>query len=164
MKSFLLLATLSLLAGCASAPPYVYQYIPGRTATLEYGMAIAPSEAPPVVRQAIAAGNRIAGMPYVYGGGHGYGMDAGYDCSGSASFVLRGAGLLDSSMPSGSFRHYGEPGPGEWITIWARRGHVFMSVAGLRFDTGWTRGSHGPQWTTESRPAEDCVQRHPDGL
>ena len=39
--SLLLLATLAL-TGCVSTPPYVYHYIPGRTATLENGYAVAP--------------------------------------------------------------------------------------------------------------------------
>jgi hypothetical protein len=67
-------------------------------------------------------------------------------------------------MPSTAYRRYGEPGPGRWITIYARRGHVFMVVAGLRFDTGWHDGPRGPQWTTESRPTDDTVMRHPDDL
>jgi hypothetical protein len=156
------LLPLLLLAGCASAPPYVYRYVPGRTAILSNGCAIAPPAAPPDVQVAIAAANRIAGMPYVYGAGHTMAeFDTAYDCSGAASFVLRAAGLLDAPMPSTAFRHYGESGPGDWITIYARRGHVFMVLAGLRFDTGWTEGPRGPQWTTRSRPADGCVLRHP---
>ena len=38
-------------------------------------------------------------------------------------------------MPSGSFMSWGEPGPGQWITIYANGGHIYMTVAGLRFDT-----------------------------
>jgi len=105
-------------------------------------------------------------MPYVYGAGHTSAeFDTAYDCSGAASFVLRAAGLLDSPMPSSGFRHYGEDGPGDWITIYARRGHVFMVIAGLRFDTGWTGSeSRGPRWTTRSRPTDGTVERHPENL
>jgi hypothetical protein len=153
------------LAGCAAPPDYVYQYIPGRTAILRDGCAIAPPAAPTAVQIAVAAANRIAGLPYVYGAGHSSAdFDTAYDCSGAASFVLRAAGLLDSPMPSRSFRHYGADGPGRWITIYARRGHVFLVIAGLRFDTGWTGVRRGPQWTTRSRPATGCVLRHPEEL
>jgi hypothetical protein len=161
----ILLPILLFLAGCAS-PPYVYHYIPGRTAILRDGIAFAPPAAPPEVQIAVAAGNRIAGMPYVYGAGHSNAeFDTAYDCSGAASFVLRAAGLLDSPTTSYGFRHYGEPGPGDWITIYAMRGHVFMSVAGLRFDTGWSGGlSRGPRWTTRTRPTDGAVERHPENL
>ena len=42
--------------------------------------------------RAIAAANRIAGLPYRFGGGHRSFSDSGYDCSGSVSYVLHGAG------------------------------------------------------------------------
>ena len=154
-----------LVTGCASAPPYVYQYIPGRTATLEAdGAAVAPPRAPVAVQAAVNAGNEIAGSAYVYGGGHGNGA-GGFDCSGATSYVLRAAGRLRGSMPSEEFRHYGESGPGRWISVYARDGHVFLVVAGLRFDTGWTGYENsGPRWTRRSRPTDGCVIRHPPGL
>jgi hypothetical protein len=162
---FRILPLLLLLTGCASPPPYVYTYIPGRTAVLRDGCAIAPPAAPPDVQVAVAAANRISGLPYSYGAGHtGAQFDTAYDCSGAASFVLRAAGLLDSPIPSLSFRHYGQPGPGDWITIYARRDHVFLVIAGLRFDTGWTGRPRGPQWTEKSRPTDGTVMRHPDEL
>jgi hypothetical protein len=46
-------------------------------------------------------------------------------------------------------------------TIYATRDHVFLVIAGLRFDTGWTGGSRGPRWTTRSRPTTGAVERHP---
>lgn len=113
---------------------------------------------------AIAAGNRIAGAPYRRGGGHGRADDGGFDCSGATSYVLRAAGLMDDCMPSRAFRRYGVAGRGEWIDIYARRGHVFLAVAGLRFDTGWHGQEEGPRWTTRSRPASGAVIRHPQGL
>jgi hypothetical protein len=117
-----------------------------------------------VLHPAIAAGNRIAGMPYRRGGGHARLNDTAYDCSGAASYILRESGLMRDSMPSKGFRRYGRSGEGDWISIYARRDHVFLVIAGLRFDTGWTRGPEGPQWTTQSRPANGSVIRHPDGL
>ena len=151
------------LAGCGS-PPYVYHYVPGRTAIVRNGSAFAPPAAPEDVRTAIAAGNRIAGLPYRYGGGHERSVDTAYDCSGAASFVLLSTGRLDEPTTAVALRHYGESGPGRWISIYARRDHVFLVVAGLRFDTGWTRGPKGPRWTTASRPTDGCVVRHPAGL
>lgn len=159
----LLFLPLLLLAGCA-CPGYTYRYVPGKTAEVRGGYAIAPPAAPPEVHAAIAAGNRIAGLPYSYGAGHGQGESSAYDCSGAASYVLRGAGKLRAAETSKSFRRFGEPGPGEWITIYAKKGHVFMSIAGLRYDTGWTDGPKGPQWTMRDRPADGCVMRHPVGL
>ena len=153
------------LSGCAETPPYKYEYIPGRTATVAPdGTAVAPPSAPSAVRGAIAAGNEITGSPYVYGGGHAE-RRGGFDCSGAASYVLRAAGRLRDSMPSDEFRHYGESGPGRWISVYARDGHVFLVVAGLRFDTGWTgEQNSGPRWTRRGRPADGCVIRHPPGL
>lgn len=122
------------------------------------------TDAPEPVKRAIAAGNHIVGRPYIYGGGHRSFDCRGYDCSGTASFVLHGAGLLATPMPSDCFRNYGSSGPGNWITIYARRGHVFMTVAGLRIDTGYNGQGEGPKWSTMSRPAKGCVLRHPPGL
>lgn len=162
-RLFFLLPILLFLAGCAETPPYVYQYVPGRTATLQNGFAMAPPQAPDRVQMAVAAANRIAGLPYSYGSGHREEFGRAYDCSGATSFVLKAAGLLDSTTVSSAFRHYGERGPGRWISVYARRGHVFLVMAGLRFDTAW-HGASGPQWTTRSRPADLCVIRHPPGL
>ena len=69
-RLFFLLPLLLFLAGCAETPPYVYQYVPGRTATLQNGFAMAPPQAPDRVQMAVAAANRIAGLPYSYGSGH----------------------------------------------------------------------------------------------
>lgn len=160
-----ILALFTLCAVCAcSSPRYEYRYIPGKTATLGEGQAIAPEDAPSQVHAAIAAANEIAGAAYSYGGGHGPGTHTSFDCSGATSYVLRAAGLLQSSMPSKGFRRYGSSGAGEWISVWAGKGHVFLVIAGLRFDTGWHSQEKGPRWTTKSRPARGYVIRHPGGL
>lgn len=162
-RLFLLLCV--LLATACSSPRYTYRYVAGKTAVLCEGRAVAPVGAPASVVAAIAAGNRIAGMPYCYGGGHGPGAAHGFDCSGSTSYVLQAAGLLHGGHTnSDGFRKYGKSGEGKWITVYARSGHVFLSVAGLRFDTGWGQKREGPQWTTKSRPADGTVLRHPPGL
>jgi cell wall-associated NlpC family hydrolase len=127
------------------------------------GRGVAPQDAPQIVRDVINAGNVIATTPYLWGGGHGGWSASGYDCSGSVSFALAGAGLLDSPLTSGLLARWGAAGPGRWITIYANGGHVFMEVAGLRFDTGGIRGS-GTRWQATGRSTSGFVARHPEGL
>jgi peptidoglycan hydrolase-like protein with peptidoglycan-binding domain len=115
-----------------------------------------------VVARAIAAANRIATLPYRYGGGHGSFNDSGYDCSGSVSYVLHGAGLLSAPLDSTGLESYGAPGPGRHITIYANSGHAFMTIDGRRFDTGY--GGEGNRWASGSRPTAGFVVRHPPGL
>ena len=149
-----------------ASPSYsvAYQVKDANTATLRQGQAIAPSHAPPAVHRAIAAANNIAGLPYKWGGGHAILDDTGYDCSGAASYVLRNAGLLEGQMPSKGFLSYGERGAGEWITVVARNGHVYLVIAGLRFDTQGTRKDDGPKWRSDHRDPKGHVLRHPSGL
>jgi cell wall-associated NlpC family hydrolase len=128
------------------------------------GSAIAPRHAPGVVKAIINAGNQIALTPYIWGGGHGAWADKGYDCSGSVSFALAGAGLLESPLTSGNFMSYGEPGPGKWVTIYASDGHVFMYVAGLRFDTSGRGANKGTRWQSNLRSTAGFVAVHPPGL
>jgi cell wall-associated NlpC family hydrolase len=127
------------------------------------GSAVAPDDAPDIVKRVILAGNAIAKFPYKWGGGHGAWRDNGYDCSGSVSFALAAAGLLDRPLTSGLFMRYGEAGPGEWITIYANDGHVFMFVAGLRFDTSG-RGRAGTRWQEAPRTVAGFAVRHIAGL
>ena len=129
---------------------------------LKDGSAVAPSNAPNRVLQVIAAANEIASTPYKWGGGHGAWSDSGYDCSGSVSFALAGAGLLQSPLTSGLFMNYGDPGPGRWITIYANGGHMFMVVAGLRYDTSGANG--GTRWQSASRSTAGFTVRHPPGF
>jgi hypothetical protein len=141
---------------------------PGRvdvsTATaLRNGVALPPLEAPEAVRQIIEAGNMIARTPYKWGGGHGRWLDTGYDCSGSVSFALAAAGLLDRPLASGPLMSWGEPGPGRWVTVWSNPGHVFLEVAGIRFDTSGQRVT-GSRWQNSMRSTAGFVARHPAGL
>ena len=112
---------------------------------LPSGIAVAPAGAPAAVQQIIAAGNRIARTKYVWGGGHRRWEDRGYDCSGSVSYALYGAALLDTPLVSGELARWGDAGPGQWVTIYANAGHVYMIVAGLRFDTSGQRRA-GTRW------------------
>ncbi|MDP9227586.1 MAG: hypothetical protein M3M99_00870, partial [Actinomycetota bacterium] len=109
---------------------------PGKAQLTKKGIAIPPANAPAAVVNAITAGNQIRKLPYRYGGGHASFFDSAYDCSGAVSFLLYGAGMLSSPLPSGSLaRGWGTLGKGRWITVYANGGHAYMVVAGLRFDT-----------------------------
>ena len=86
------------IGGPVTAPSSTAQpTVNGTKAKIIRGVAYAPSYAPLQVRKIIWAGNRIRLKPYIYGGGHGVWNDAGYDCSGSVSYVLHAAGLLKVS-------------------------------------------------------------------
>lgn len=134
-----------------------------RARVLPDGTAVAPDDAPEPVKRVIQAGNAIAKFPYKWGGGHGAWRDNGYDCSGSVSFALAGAGLLRAPMTSGGFVDWGASGPGEWITIYANAGHIFMIVAGLRFDTSG-QGRAGTRWQQEPRSTDGFAVRSVPGL
>ncbi len=115
------------------------------------------------MRRLIRAGNRIAKKPYKYGGGHGSWNDSGYDCSGSVSYVLHHAGLLrGSARPSGGFMNWGFAGRGKWVTVYAHGGHMFLTVAGLRFDTT-DRERDGTRWHRDMRSTAGYAVRHPGG-
>jgi cell wall-associated NlpC family hydrolase len=126
------------------------------------GQAAVPFNAPPVVATVVQAANQIAKTPYRWGGGHGAWRDKGYDCSGSVSFALAAAGLLDGPLTSGGFLNWGNAGPGRWITIWTNQGHVWMEIAGIRYDTGGLRS--GTRWQPTMRPTAGFTPRHPPGL
>lgn len=128
--------------------------------------AAAPDNMPAAVHNAVAAANRLQGKPYVWGGGHRFLEDRGYDCSGSVSYVLFNAGLVRGPLTSKNFMTYGEPGPGRYITLYVSSDHVFVSICGLRFDTsdhGAGRGD-GPRWRPVSRSFAGFQVRHPAGL
>jgi peptidoglycan hydrolase-like protein with peptidoglycan-binding domain len=118
---------------------------------------------PAAVSQAIDAANRIAGLPYRLGGGHRSFSDSGYDCSGSVSYVLHGAGRLGTPLDSAALMSYGAPGPGRWITVYANPGHAYMVIRGRRYDTTgrWQTGS---RWQRAERSSAGYVVRHPPGL
>jgi peptidoglycan hydrolase-like protein with peptidoglycan-binding domain len=127
------------------------------------GLAVAPESAPDEVKAIIEAGNAIATKPYKYGGGHGRWNDTGYDCSGSLSYVLHAAGLLDRALDSTEFMSWGEAGRGTWVTIRTNPSHAYMIVAGLRFDTS-ARRQTGNRWSEQMRSARGYRGRHPEGL
>ena len=155
--------------GGSTAPGYVPPAAPNgaRATLLSNGYAVAPPNAPPAVQNAINAGNAIRKKPYLWGGGHRSFQAKGYDCSGAISYVLNGAGFLESPLPSGPFMSWGLPGKGSWITVYAKPSHMYAVIAGLRFDTSAvgepvSRGS-GPRWRATKRSPKGYTVRHYDG-
>ncbi|HEY2716153.1 MAG TPA: hypothetical protein VGI73_08025 [Solirubrobacterales bacterium] len=154
--------------GCMPTPPEALRMSENCGSTFVDGRAIPPPGAPPVVKQVIAAANQINGRTYVWGGGHLSFISKGYDCSGAVGYALHGGGLLATTMVSGQLEYWGEAGVGKWISVYANAEHVFMVVAGLRFDTrdDWP-GVRGPRWKMgmpDPKTLARFVVRHPPGL
>ena len=159
-------------------PPAADMSVAGSKAKLlPDGTAAAPADAPRAVKKAIWAANRLQDKPYKYGGGHARVEDNGYDCSGTVSYALIHAGLLDSPLPSGPFMGWGARGKGKWITVYATGGHAYAVIAGLRLDTSSyssratrTRRviastlERGPRWRSTMRSSRGFRARHPVGL
>jgi peptidoglycan hydrolase-like protein with peptidoglycan-binding domain len=137
--------------------------VPGSQAkVLADGTAAAPESAPAEVKKIIASGNEIAKLPYKWGGGHSTWRDTGYDCTGSTTYALRTTFRAGAS-PTFGYSNWQLPGPGKWITTYASSYHVYMIVAGLRFDTSGLRVA-GSRWTTQARSSGGFVPRHPAGF
>jgi peptidoglycan hydrolase-like protein with peptidoglycan-binding domain len=136
----------------------------GQAATINPdGTATPPPGAPQAIVDLFAAANKIATLPYRYGGGHQSWDDTAYDCSGSVGYALHGAGLLDHTVDSTMLETYGDAGPGQWITIYANADHTFMVVAGIRFDTSGQKTA-GTRWQPAQRSTDGFVVRHPTGF
>jgi hypothetical protein len=138
-------------------------------AAIVNGVAYAPASAPPAVQRAIWAGNQIRLKPYIYGGGHGSFHSAGYDCSGSVSYVLHAAGLLKTSMDSSEFESWGRRGSGQWITVYTNPGHAFVEIAGIRLDTSREgdpkpASGTGPRWRPLMKGTRGYLARYPKGF
>jgi cell wall-associated NlpC family hydrolase len=141
--------------------------VPGSRARYVAGLAAAPMSAPAAVQEMIWAGNQLIGLPYVFGGGHASFIASGYDCSGTVSFALHGAGLLASPKDSSEFETWGSHGIGRWVSIFSNPGHAYMTVAGLRLDTSAAddpTNQQGPRWRPLRSANEGYVVRHPLGL
>ncbi|WP_205697383.1 hypothetical protein [Conexibacter sp. SYSU D00693] len=149
--------------------PSLTATVPGTKAQLlPNGMAAAPDAAPPQVKSAIWAANRIIGKPYKYGGGHGKVEDAGYDCSGTVSYALLGGTILRGTpLDSSSFMKWGRSGKGQWVTVFTNPGHAYVVIAGLRLDTsaaGDPSGAKGPRWRPTLRSSKGFKARRAPGL
>lgn len=152
-------------AGCVPLAEGATRTAANCGASLASGEAIPPPGAPPIVKQVIRAANEIRHRPYVWGGGHRSWFSKGYDCSGAVGYALHRAGLLETTMVSGQLEDWGEAGAGRWITLYANREHVYMFVAGLRFDTrGNPAGVSGPRWHRGWVDPRKFTARHPAGL
>lgn len=133
----------------------------GKAKLLRTGIAIAPSDAPGRVKRAIRYANMIVDKPYRLGGGHRlpWKLDRAYDCSGTVSWALHGGRMIDSPLPSGSFRSWGDPGAGRWISVYYNGGHAYAVIAGLRLDTSMVPGN-GPGWSRKMRSSAGYKVRH----
>ena len=143
--------------------------VTGFTAKIVNGIAYAPSYAPLAVKKAIWAGDQIRRKPYIWGGGHASFASAGYDCSGSVSYVLHAAGLLKTPEDSSGFEGYGQGGLGQWITIYTNSSHAFVQIAGIRLDTSSADDPHpapgsGPRWRPLYPHPQGFMARHPRGF
>lgn len=149
-----------------------------QTKILPSGLAAAGEEAPTAVKRMVAAGNRLFGAGYLYGGAHGTPLsqlEPAYDCSSAVSYVLHAGGVFgDYAEDSTELVSYGDPGPGRYVSIYANAGHAFMYVGGLRFDTveapeydsGPNSGKPGPKWRVSASVPNwaTWTVRHPRGL
>lgn len=167
----------TVAAGTAEGP---LPLTPGTaTKILPDGLAAAGREAPKTVKEMVAAGNRISDAAYLYGAGHGVPLSEvqpAYDCSSAVSYLLWAAGLLEGEYAKDSteLESYGDPGPGQYVTIYTNASHAFIYVAGLRFDTvydpafdtGPNSGRSGPRWRVYPAVPDwaSWTVRHPPGL
>ncbi|MGA2164753.1 MAG: hypothetical protein ABSH36_09820, partial [Solirubrobacteraceae bacterium] len=145
---------------------------------LPSGLAAAGEAAPSAVKRMVAAGNRLFGASYLYGGAHGTPLSQlqpAYDCSSAVSYVLHAGGVFgEYAEDSTELESYGQPGPGRYVSIYANAAHAFMYVAGLRFDTveapeydtGPNSGKPGPKWRVYPSVPNwaTWTVRHPPGL
>lgn len=155
------------LVGFADSFPSSGPTTPGNEARLRGSVALAPANAPVAVKRAIWAANQLRTKPYRYGGGHKSFHDSAYDCSGTISYALAGAGLVSAPLSSTELRAYGNRGRGKWITVYARNGHAFAVIAGLRLDTTSLHNRSriwAPRWQADARMPFGFEARHPFGL
>ena len=134
-----------------------------KSAVLLNGVALAPPSAPQRIKAAISAANQIIGRPYIWGGGHASWYSRGYDCSGAVSYALAGGGFLQTPLDSSRLMHWGAPGRGRWLTVYANSGHTYAVIAGCA-----GHGRRRPRLRPPLAPAlpypEGFVARHPPGF
>jgi hypothetical protein len=149
---------------CSTTKPYPI--------IIEKNKACAPQTAPQKVKDVIQAANVIRNKPYEWGGGHqGWDIDSGYDCSGAVSYALHAqgeTGWLTYPMDSGQLANWALADKGQWITVFANSGHVYLRIGQpgqpkIRWDTSMT-GGNGPSWSSEMRSSSGFKIRHPSGF
>ncbi len=161
------------------------RFIAGERAELspENGhVALIPAGVPATVQAMVVAGNELQDLPYGPGGHPDPRGAREEDCSSTLNYVLYRAGvrpiaeILAENPLAQDYVHWGAPGPGRWVTVYATdipTPHVFVIVAGLRLDTSYNgtdvgpnRGESGPRWRVLGNIptwARWSV-RHPPGL
>jgi hypothetical protein len=163
----------------------VVSFIAGERASLDPGdghIALVPTEAPATVQAMVVAGNELQTLPYGPGGHPDPRGAPEEDCSSTVSYVLYRSGvrpiaeIVRDNPLAQDYVHWGLPGPGRWVTIYATdvpTAHVFIVIAGLRLDTshdgtdvGPNRDEDGPRWRILDRIPTwaDWSVRHPPGL
>jgi Transglycosylase SLT domain len=168
-----------------SASPTPVQMIAGSRARLSPAdphLALIPVQAPPAVQAMLVAGNELQDLRYGPGGHPDPRGATEEDCSSTTNYVLYRAGsrpiaeILQDNPLAQDYVHWGLPGPGRWVTIYAAdlpTPHVFMTIAGLRLDTshdgtdvGPNRFEDGPRWRILDRIPTwaHWSIRHPPGL
>lgn len=167
------------------ASPTPVRFIAGDRAALAPGdghEALVPAAAPTTVQAMIVAGNELQELPYGPGGHPDPRGAREEDCSSTVNYVLYRSGvrpiaeILGENPLAQDYVHWGAPGPGRWVTIYATTtptDHVFVTIAGLRLDTshngtdvGPNRGEDGPRWRIlDHIPTwANWSIRHPPGL
>jgi hypothetical protein len=171
------------IAQQASHAPVLY--VQGEQAKLLRGdahVALIPEAAPAPVQAMIVAGNELQDLPYGPAG-HPDPLGAeSEDCSSTVNYVLYKAGvrslaeIVRENPLAQDYVHWGAPGPGRWVTIYATdlpTPHVFVVIAGLRLDTvgggtdeGPNSAQGGPRWRLLSYIPTwaHWSVRHPPGL
>jgi hypothetical protein len=147
------------LAGESSTP---VRFIEGQNALLARGdgrLALIPAGVPAIVQAMVVAGNELQRLPYGPGGHPDPRGAFEEDCSSTVSYVLYRAGvrpiaeIVRDNPLAQDYVHWGAPGPGRWVSIFAAPNHAFIVIAGLRLDTshrgtdvGPNRAEDGPRW------------------
>jgi Transglycosylase SLT domain len=168
-----------------SETPTPVRFVAGERAMLDPSdghVALIPTAAPSVVAAMLVAGDELQTLPYGPAG-HPDPRDAPEeDCSSTVNYVLYRSGvrpiaeILRENPLAQDYVHWGAPGPGRWVTVYATTSptdHVFMTIAGLRLDTshdgtdvGPNRDEDGPRWRIfDHIPTwAHWAVRHPPGL
>jgi Transglycosylase SLT domain len=165
--------------------PTPVRFVAGERAALAPGdghLALVPAGTPATVQAMVVAGNELQELPYGPGGHPDPRGAAEEDCSSTVNYVLYRAGvrpiaeILRENPLAQDYVHWGLPGPGRWVTIYATTAptdHVFVTIAGLRLDTshngtdvGPNRSEDGPRWRVlDLIPTwAHWAVRHPPGL
>ncbi len=145
-------------------------------------VALIPAAAPAVVRAMLVGGNELQRLPYGPGGHPDPRGALEEDCSSTVNYVLYRSGvrpiaeILADNPLAQDYVHWGQPGPGRWVTIYSTTSptdHTFMTIAGLRLDTshngtdvGPNSAEDGPRWRVlDHIPTwAHWSVRHPPGL